>query len=393
MHEAIQRLEQARPRLLRYAQKYSLLFENAEDIVQETLLEAWRHLEDLRAPEHLESWLMGICHNVCLRWNHRYLARESKIMQTDTISDLVPLTTRGTQIDFDPTEDLERRDLAVFLDRALKHLAPETQTALELFYIEELAQEEIAARLGMTIGALKVRLYRARKQLWKILQQELREEAETFGLLINSEERSWQRTSIWCYACGQEHALGRFGVSADGRRFLQLRCTQCEQQLGKDKSGLLNSEGEVSLGELHSFRVAFKHCRREIPPVARQMLTQREGPCICGKGSMRFCGIEQRELPMYETRQLLPVSVVVLACTCTSATSPRVEHPAAFLVDHPAIFQFMEKYPRSIMGTSSFVQYQGSQALGVDFVDVANEKKLHIFLHPETLLALGYEEN
>lgn len=40
----------------------------AEDLAQETLLEAWRHMEDLRNQEKFFHWLSGIARNVCLRW-------------------------------------------------------------------------------------------------------------------------------------------------------------------------------------------------------------------------------------------------------------------------------------------------------------------------------------
>ena len=42
--------------------------EAADDCVQETLIEAWRHLDQLRAPERFDAWLNGICRNICLRW-------------------------------------------------------------------------------------------------------------------------------------------------------------------------------------------------------------------------------------------------------------------------------------------------------------------------------------
>ncbi|HLZ59184.1 MAG TPA: sigma-70 family RNA polymerase sigma factor [Ktedonosporobacter sp.] len=59
----------SRPRLLRIAQAYGAPSDAADDIVQETLLEAWQHLDHLRAPERFEAWLKGICRNVCLRWS------------------------------------------------------------------------------------------------------------------------------------------------------------------------------------------------------------------------------------------------------------------------------------------------------------------------------------
>jgi DNA-directed RNA polymerase specialized sigma24 family protein len=86
-HKAIatslqEQLVNAQPRLLRYVQKHSLLPDSVEDIVQETLVEAWRHLEQLRAADRFDSWLTGICHNVCMRWNHAYHIQNRRFLRS-----------------------------------------------------------------------------------------------------------------------------------------------------------------------------------------------------------------------------------------------------------------------------------------------------------------------
>ena len=57
-------MQQARPGLLRQATQFGIAAEQAEDVVQETLLQAWRHLAELRAPELFHAWLYGICRNI-----------------------------------------------------------------------------------------------------------------------------------------------------------------------------------------------------------------------------------------------------------------------------------------------------------------------------------------
>lgn len=61
------RLEVAHHRLVRMALAQGFGAEDAEDIAQETLLEAWRHLEDLYAPDGIDVWLNAIYRNVCRR--------------------------------------------------------------------------------------------------------------------------------------------------------------------------------------------------------------------------------------------------------------------------------------------------------------------------------------
>src|SRR5579859_7787283 len=57
-----------RARLVRLCAKITGDCIIAEDLAQETLLEAWRHIDNLRSQEKLPQWLSGIAHNVCLRW-------------------------------------------------------------------------------------------------------------------------------------------------------------------------------------------------------------------------------------------------------------------------------------------------------------------------------------
>ncbi len=61
-------LSQQRPRLVRLCAKLSSDHEAAEDLAQETLLEAWRHAHTLRDPSAWPAWLSGVARNVCLRW-------------------------------------------------------------------------------------------------------------------------------------------------------------------------------------------------------------------------------------------------------------------------------------------------------------------------------------
>ena len=61
-------LDSARPRLMRLASLHGIAPDAAEDVVQETLIEAWRHLNQMHTPARFDAWLTGICRNVCLRW-------------------------------------------------------------------------------------------------------------------------------------------------------------------------------------------------------------------------------------------------------------------------------------------------------------------------------------
>src|SRR5205085_8466041 len=54
-------LEAARPRLLRFVRRQGVSLDGADDVVQETLLEAWRHLDRVYSYQGVDAWLNKIC--------------------------------------------------------------------------------------------------------------------------------------------------------------------------------------------------------------------------------------------------------------------------------------------------------------------------------------------
>src|SRR5262249_28597100 len=97
-----------------------------EDVVQETLLEAWKHQERLHTPQGLDYWLDEICRNICRRYA-RTATRDQRHL-TPLVTTHSPdddLAAHQTPHDLadaripDPLDVLERNDMALLLDRAL----------------------------------------------------------------------------------------------------------------------------------------------------------------------------------------------------------------------------------------------------------------------------------
>jgi RNA polymerase sigma factor (sigma-70 family) len=187
-------VEAARPRLLRLTRILGIEPDEAEDVVQETYLEAWRHLEKLQ-PERVSAWLDGICRNIC----KRHLYAKSATPHTSSLPEsLDGLLDLSDALAIDPVEELEHQDMQMLLDRALGHLSESTREVIELCYLAELPQREVAQRLSMSLGALELKLHRARRQLYQILHGELHDDARALGLNLNSEEAmGWQETRQW----------------------------------------------------------------------------------------------------------------------------------------------------------------------------------------------------
>src|SRR5258707_6257256 len=92
----------------------------------------------------------------------------------------------------DVTLELERDELARLLDRALALLPAETRQVLIARCVEESPQAEVAARLGVSEGAVAVRLQRGKLALRRVLAGELRAEAADFGMFAPG-PAGWQR--------------------------------------------------------------------------------------------------------------------------------------------------------------------------------------------------------
>jgi RNA polymerase sigma-70 factor, ECF subfamily len=128
--------------------------------VQEALARAWRagsRAEDIESPV---AWLLQITRNESLRVLERRSRLRARELPADTAEE--------------PCEDDVRIDQLVSqssMREALRRLAPEDRALLHLRYGEDLSQPEVARRLALPEGTVKVRLHRVRKRLRQALEE------------------------------------------------------------------------------------------------------------------------------------------------------------------------------------------------------------------------------
>ncbi len=283
----------ARPRLLRLARLRGVPADVAEDVVQETLLEAWRCVDRLYDPTGIHRWLDEICRNICRRYarGHALDQRHAHlpIPAPDDDGDDATTALLNDIPDSDapdPIEELTRQDMALLLDRALGLLPEGARELVELCYLRELPQREATDRLGLSLSALEARLHRARRQLRALFNGPLRGEAEAFGLALDDEcAQGWRETRLWCTLCGQRRLSGMFIVQPDGSVNLHMRCADCEQRSGLSDidSSTVHSKGLIRLDGLRSFRPAWKRTMQGTAQQFTQAL--RAGAYRCP-----FCG-------------------------------------------------------------------------------------------------------
>ena len=136
---------------------YSRNVADADDLVQGAFLQAYEKLYQLREPERFAGWMRGIAVNVSLMW------LRSRKPATDSLDE-----TSAAQIpDRHPTpdQDLEALELKETVHALLDQLGEGERLATRLFYLEELSIKEIGAFLGISVAAVKSRLYKARQKL------------------------------------------------------------------------------------------------------------------------------------------------------------------------------------------------------------------------------------
>jgi len=134
--------------------------EDAEDVLIEALLKAYRHLDQLRDSVAFRAWLAQIAKRVC--W---------QLKQQDSLMPLLQLSAledEGKQIsgnDLPMEAQLASRQMKQLLSEAVDGLPPDYRSVYQLRDVEELSGREVARRLGLSLAAMKSRLHRARELL------------------------------------------------------------------------------------------------------------------------------------------------------------------------------------------------------------------------------------
>lgn len=210
-----------RDRLVRRARRLGVVdVEAAEDLAQQALCEAWRLQDRIYDASGFDRWVYGILSNLCRRWlEGRRDDRLGLVGDGRVVGEPSEPVDGGADIEV----ELERRELIDLLDRALAELPPATRETLVRRFVQETPVAELAGRLGVSEGAVQMRLQRGKVALRKILTTTYQDDAAAFGL-IGEGAGGWQQTPIWCPGCGSSRWEGRF---IGPERRLDLRCTRC----------------------------------------------------------------------------------------------------------------------------------------------------------------------
>jgi len=131
----------------------------AEDAAQEAVLQAMLGLEGLERPERFGAWLGGIGVNVCRRW------RRDRAREAWSLAALTGGRAGPDPVPDEPAEAAEAAEEARRVRRAVGRLPAGQRAAVVLFYLVGMAHREVAAALGIGVGAVKTRLHKGRAAL------------------------------------------------------------------------------------------------------------------------------------------------------------------------------------------------------------------------------------
>lgn len=363
-----------RDQLLRFCARYTGDPIAAEDLAQQTLLEALEHSHELRNPNAYRSWMFGIARNQCLLWA-RGLGREvTGLIEPDGEHELSGVDRwRAGSIDLQL--DLERDDLARLLDRAMALLPEETRAALVERYIRDSPQAEIAELLGLTEGAVEARLHRGKLALRRLLTTELSEDAVAFGL-IQPHDAGWQVTRIWCPGCGKHRLEGWFRPQ-EGK--LDLRCRECSS----DRGHIIHSRLGDGLKDVRTYRPAVSRILGIIHETFRERASDRGAPCpVCGA----WLPFGQGRPPWVPPKYAEFVGIYLWHPECGGADS-ETWHSLTWSL--PEARRFWREHPRMRFLPEREIEAMGSPAVVTGFQSMTSAATLEVVALRDSLRVLS----
>lgn len=155
---------------------------DAEDLVQDAMLRAYRFYDRFESGTNLKAWLLRILTNTFIN-RFRRASRERDVLEgqdADPVGDGVMsrAAMRGLT---DPVGDAQRRLVASEIQAAIDELPEDYRLVVVLADVEELSYREIAEIAGCPIGTVMSRLHRARR----LMQGRLAAQAKSLGIIAD----------------------------------------------------------------------------------------------------------------------------------------------------------------------------------------------------------------
>jgi len=142
--------------------------EDARDVLQETLLAAFKNVKTFRADAQLSTWLYKIARSFCLKSRRRGVGEPVRSEALDK-----PEAAAVPSGEAQPDAQAHAREIGALLESAILSLPESHREVLILRDVEGLSAEEAAQVVGIEVGAVKSRLHRARMEVRDRLRRAL----------------------------------------------------------------------------------------------------------------------------------------------------------------------------------------------------------------------------
>jgi RNA polymerase sigma-70 factor (ECF subfamily) len=146
--------------------------EEAADLTQDVLLRAVQHIDEFKSESRVSTWLFRIAMNLAI--SH---LRKLKLRRTASIDAEGPEGARMEPVahrELSPHQSVELKEQTLRLDRAIEGLEPDLKSVLLLRDIQDMEYLQMADVLGLPVGTVKSRLFRARLALRQAMEAQLR---------------------------------------------------------------------------------------------------------------------------------------------------------------------------------------------------------------------------
>ena len=141
--------------------------EIASEMAQETFLRAYRYIKKYDPKRKFSTWIYSIAKNICI--DEKRKMDRSRAVSIDDVSSASIQSNQQSQHLKNPSQISQHLEDRLLLEEAISELPEKYKTAIILCYFQELPYQEIADVLGLSLNLVKVRIFRAKKQLLEIL--------------------------------------------------------------------------------------------------------------------------------------------------------------------------------------------------------------------------------
>jgi RNA polymerase sigma-70 factor (ECF subfamily) len=194
-------IERYRRRILAIARRFTRTREDAEDTVQQSFQKAFVHLHKFEGKSSFSTWLTRIAINEALM-----LLRRGRVLREVSIDDLsgneeAPLALEMPDSRAGPETVFLQGERSRILSAAMNKLKPGIRTAIELRELGELSTEEAARVMGLSVAAVKGRVFQGRRKLHQVLNREPAWMFEKHSLQANGKANALSSDQLVCSSC------------------------------------------------------------------------------------------------------------------------------------------------------------------------------------------------